>query len=266
MPASKLVRRGLGSLWGVTLYVWLHAGWATLMIIGLSQVVWAVLAAAGLPVTSDLVTGPGWGFAALFVAVLSWVALWGSHHVAWIPRARRLTEDNNACLYRAACEQAKLAGLPLPEIVESQLFTASAVGRSLRHATLGVSPELQRKLDPQEVRAVLSHELAHLSNRDALLMTVAMTIVGFVLAITLLSGFHGWIGATVLLLSCLSWIRECKADTTAAYASGDPSALATALRKLPRSGFLSFLLSPYTHPPTALRVWKLKRLTERVTH
>ena len=67
----------------------------------------------------------------------------------------------------------------------------------------------------------------------------------------------------MLLLSVMSWLREYHADTTAAYVCGDPVALASGLNKLPRSGFLSFLLSPYTHPPTELRVWNLKRLAER---
>ena len=105
--------------------------------------------------------------------------------------------------------------------------------------------------------------MVHLKNRDAFIMTVAVTAVGFVLAASLMLGFHGWIGAIVLMLSVKSWMRENLADKTAANLSGDPTALASALNKLPQSSILAFLLSPYSNPPTAIRVWYLKRLVQR---
>ena len=96
--------------------------------------------------------------------------------------------------------------------------------------------------------------MAHVRNRDGLVMTVAITVVGIVLAVSLLVGLDRWVGAIGLLVSVMSWLRESHADRTAAYVCGDSVALASALNKLPRSGFLWFLLTPYTHPPTKLRI------------
>ena len=212
---------------------------------------------------TDRVDGDGWGVIVLVIATLNGITFWCSHHVVLMPRTRQITEDRNPYLYSVASEQAQLAGLPMPKVIESPFFTASAIGRSPRHAILGVSSTLQCKLNRRELAAVLAHEMAHVRNRDALIMTVTVTVVGFVLGVSLLIGFHGWVGAIVLVLSAMCWLRESHADTIAAHVSGNSVALASALNKLPRSSFFSFLLSPYTHPPTKLRVWRLERLAKR---
>ena len=255
---------GLKAVWGTLLYLWLQWAWALLVAAGLIQMVWAVLVAVGLLMPTDRVDGDGWGVIVLVIAVLNGIAYWFSHHVALMPGTRQSTEDRNSYLYRVVSEQAQLARLPVPIVIQSEIFTASAIGRSPRHAVLGVSSTLQCRLNRRELGAVLAHEMAHVKNRDALIMATAVTVVGFVLAVSLLTGFHGWVGAIVLLLSLMSWIREFHADTTAAYVSGDSVALTSALNKLPRSSFFSFLLSPYTHPPTKLRVWRLERLSKRI--
>ena len=254
---------GLRAIWGTVLYIWMQGAWAVLVATGLLQIVWAVMANAGLLMPTDEVDGTGWGVIALVIALLNGVAYWWSHHVMLMPRTRRVTKNRDPYLYGIVSEQARLAGLPMPKVIESPFFTASAIGRNPKHAVLGVSSTLQCKLNRRELAAVLAHELAHVKNHDALIMTVTMTVVGFVLGVSLLVGFYGWIGALVLLLSLMSWLRESHADTTAACVSGDSVALASALNKLPRSSFLSFLLSPYTHPPTKLRVWHLKTLAKR---
>ena len=254
---------GLRAVWGTLLFIWLQGAWALLVAAGLIQVVWAVLVAVGLLMPTDRVNGDGWGVIVLVIAILNGIAYWCSHHVALMPRTRQITEDRNPYLYSVVSEQAQLARLPVPKIIESEIFTASAIGRSPRHAVLGVSSTLQCRLNRRELGAVLAHEMAHVKNRDALILTATVTVVGFVLAVSLLIGFHGWVGAIVLLLSVMSWLRESHADTTAAYVSGDSVALASALNKLPRTSFFSFLLSPYTHPPTKLRVWRLERSAKR---
>lgn len=245
------------------LYVWMQTAWAVLMTVGLIQLAWAVLAAAGLAAPIDRIDGYEWGVIVLVITVVNWIAYWCSHHITFMPWTRQITDDRNPYLYSIASEQARLAGLPTPKVIESPFFTASVVGRGPRHATLGVSSTLQCTLERRELGAVLAHEIAHARNRDALIMAVAVTVVGFVLAVSLLAGFYGWIGGIVLLLSVISWQRESHADTTAAYTCGDPVALASALNKLPRSSFLSFLLTPYTHLPTRLRLWCLKRASQR---
>ena len=254
---------GLRAVWGALLYIWSQLAWAVLVAAGLIQMVQAALEATGLLTPTDRVDGDGWGVTVLVIAILNGAVDWYSHHIAMMPRTRQTTEEQNPYLYGLVTEQAQLAGLLVPKVVESEIFTASVIGRSARHAVLGVSPTLQYRLNRRELGAVIAHEMAHVRNRDALIMSVAVTAVGLVLGILLLIGFHGWVGAIVLLPSVMSWLRESRADTTAAYVYGDSLALASALSKLPRSSFRSFLLSPYTHPPTELRVWCLKRLAKR---
>ena len=248
----------LRAVWGALLFIWLQWAWVVLVAAGLIQVVWAALVAVGLEPT-DRIDGDGWGVTVLVITILNGIANWCSHQVALMPRTRQITEDRDPYLYGIVSEQAQLAGLPTPKVIESPFFTASAIGRNPKHAVLGVSSTLQGRLNRRELGAVLAHEMAHVQNRDALIMTAAVTVVGFVLAVSLLTGFHGWVGAIVLLLSVMSWLKESHADTTAAYTSGDPVALASALNKLPRTS----LASSYTHPPTSLRVWRLERLSKQ---
>ena len=75
----------------------------------------------------------------------------------------------------------------------------------------------------------------------------------------MLVGLYGWIGAIVLVLPAVSWLLESHADMSAADVCGDPRALASALKKLPHSSYLSLLLYlPFhSHPPMKLRVWRL---------
>ena len=251
-----LIRIVLRTVWGTMLYLWL-------------QVAWFVPVVVGLLMLAGQVGGSKWGVFVLVAVVLNWVAYWFSHHIALMHWARQITEDRNPYLYAIASEQAQLAGLPVPRLYEICLPfpNAHAIGRDLRHAVVGVSSSLQRLLDRRELGAVLAHEMAHVKNRDAIVGMVTMTVVGVVLGILMLVESYGWIGAIVLLLPAVSSVRESRADMTAAYMGGNAVALASALRKLPHSSFLSFLLYlPFhSHPPTKLRVWRLERAGKRST-
>ena len=247
------------------IWIWLTTVWGTMLYVW-RQTVWLVLVAMGLLfMATDLVDDSGWGVLVIVVAVLNWVAYWCSHHITLVYWARQIMEDRDPYVFAVASEQAKLAGIPMPRVIESPFFTASAIGRSPSHATLGVSSTLQCKLNRRELAAVLAHEMAHVRNRDALVGTVAMTVAGVVLAVSILLDLHGWLGAIMLLLPAVSWLLESRADTTAAVVCGDSIALARALQKLPHSSILSSLLYlPFTsHPPTKLRVWRLEKLTNR---
>ena len=256
--------RRLKAVWGTWLCIWLLWGWFLLVLVGLIQMAWAVLVDVRLSMpAADIVDGDGWGVFVLIITILNGIAFWCGHHVVLMPGTRETTRDRNPYLYDTVSEQGQLATIPVPKVIESENFTASAIGRNPRHAVIGVSPTLQCRLNRRELGAALSHEMAHVKNRDSLIMTAAITAVGLVLGIALLVGFHGWVGAIVLPLSVMSWLREFHADTTAAHASGDPLALASALSKISGSSFFSFLKMPLTHPPTKLRVWRLERLAKR---
>ena len=130
MAIVTLIWAGLRTVWGTVLYIWLKVAWAVLVAAGLTQMVWAVLVAAGLVMPTDRVDGCGWGVVVLVIAVLNGIAYWCSHHIALMPCTRQITEDRNPYLYGVASEQAQLACLPVPKVIESQFFTASAIGRS----------------------------------------------------------------------------------------------------------------------------------------
>ena len=260
MAIMTRIRTELRTIWGTVLYAWLWVTWFLLILAGVAHIMLGLMVTARIAYRDDAVQ---LGVIMLVITILNGIVYWCGHHVALMPSTRQITEDSNPYLYGVISEQARLAGLPMPVIIESRFADAFATGRSPRHAVLGVSPTLQPTMNHREIRAVLAHEMAHVRNRDALIMTASTTVVEVVLGISLLLGFYGWIGAIILLIPVMSWLREFCADTTSAHLSGDPAALASALDKLPGSSFLSFLRSPYTHPPTKLRVSCLRRLARR---
>ena len=143
------------------------------------------------------------------------------------------------------------AGLPMPRLylVESPHPNAFATGRNPEHAAVAVTTGLLGLLNRDEVAAVLAHELAHVKNRDTLIMTMTATIAG---AISMLANFglffRGGGGrgnilamlmavivapfAAMIVQLAISRAREYGADRSGAWISGKPRALASALAKL----------------------------------
>jgi len=138
--------------------------------------------------------------------------------------------------------------MPKPRVAlaESEVANALAVGRSRGGATVCVTTRAVRILEPAELEAVLAHELAHIQNRDALVMTIA-SFFSMVAAVVLRVGWQlghfaarlvalaialGTYVVAFVLLRALSRYRELAADRVAALATGRPSALASALIKL----------------------------------
>jgi heat shock protein HtpX len=194
--------------------------------------------------------------------------------------------------------------MPKPRVAlaQSEVANALAVGRSREGATVCVTSRAIRILEPVELEAVLAHELAHIQNRDAVVMTVA-SFFSLVAAVVIRFGWQIGHGAAKLaalvialatyvvsfvLLRALSRYRELAADRMAALATGRPSALAAALVKLddaaartpredlrkaspvaalcisaaPVRSWLPRFLS--THPSTERRVAALERLERRL--
>ena len=75
-----------------------------------------------------------------------------------------------------------MADLPKPRIaiIDTDMPNAFATGRSPKHAAVAVTTGLWNRLEPSEVEGVLAHELSHVGNRDMLVSTVAVVLVGFV--------------------------------------------------------------------------------------
>lgn len=163
---------------------------------------------------------------------------------------------------RAAPELIKLvqqlatrAELPMPKVyvVENPQPNAFATGRNPDHAAVAVTTGLMSRLSHQEIAGVLAHELAHVKNRDTLVMTVTATIAG---AISMVANFALFFGnnrnnplgivgvilvmilapmAAALVQMAISRTREYGADRIGAEICGHPLWLASALEGLERA-------------------------------
>jgi heat shock protein HtpX len=149
----------------------------------------------------------------------------------------------------------QLSDLPKPRvaIARTDLPNAFAAGHSRKTATVCVTTGLMQRLEPRELEGVVAHELAHIANRDVIVMTVAgflATVAGLLIRFGMYSGMgrQRGNGAAVfaavvlisvvvyalsfLLLRALSRYREYAADRGAAIMTGAPAALASALARI----------------------------------
>jgi heat shock protein HtpX len=159
-------------------------------------------------------------------------------------------------LYRIIENLSITTGLPMPKvyIIDDPAPNAFATGRDSEHAAVAATSGLLQMLDRSELEGVMAHEMAHIGNRDMLVMTVAVVLAGFVaivadlLARTLMFGngrdkhpaflILGIIGiilaplAAQLIQLAISRKREYLADATAALTTRYPEGLASALEKI----------------------------------
>jgi heat shock protein HtpX len=163
-------------------------------------------------------------------------------------------------LYGLVQNLAQRAGLPMPKVYTLPQDTpnAFATGRNPEHAAVAVTEGIRRILDKRELTGVLAHELAHVANRDILVSTIAATLAGAISYIAQMAqwaaifgggqsrdreeGGGGIIGllvmmivapiAAMLIQMAVSRSREYGADVGGAKTTGDPLALASALKKL----------------------------------
>jgi heat shock protein HtpX len=141
------------------------------------------------------VIGIGWVFAGamdnsgiLYVAVTFSVLMsfgsywWSDKIVLAMSRAKEINHDNNRELYHLVENLCITAGLPTPKIyiIEDSAPNAFATGRDPQHAVICVTTGILNKLEKIELEGVLAHELSHIGNRDILLSTVVVVLVGFV--------------------------------------------------------------------------------------
>lgn len=145
------------------------------------------------------------------------------------------------------------ADLPKPKIAvaDTSVPNAFAMGRSPKSATVCATTGIMETLQPHELEGVMAHELAHVKNRDVLIMTIASFFASVAAMITQFGLFFGGGGdddnpsvfivilvslvvyvVSFFLMLALSRYREFTADRTAALVTGRPSALASALMKI----------------------------------
>ncbi len=201
-------------------------------------------------------------FAVIFSILMSVGSYWFSDKIVLAMSSAHLVEfESNKELYRLVENLCITAGLPLPKIyiIDDTAPNAFATGRDPQHAVVAVTTGLLQKLDRSELEGVIAHELSHIGNRDILLSTVVVVLVGIVALLADFFRHSMWFGGgrrdsenkgggaimiIAILLSILapffamliqlaiSRKREFLADADGALLTRYPEGLANALRKI----------------------------------
>src|SRR2546430_1895168 len=248
----------------------------------------------------------------LIAIVMNGVAYWFSDRIALGPaRAREVSGAEAPMLYRLADRLAIQYHVPRPRVYMSPDPSPNpfATGRNPSHAAICVNQGLLQILNEEQLYGVLAHEFGHVRNRDILISSVVAVLAG---TITLIANVAQWgmifggyggrddreqgaggaiVGllmitlapiAALLIQLAVSRSREYQADRTGAEVSGDPLALASALRKLERATQVVpsqtaqpafahlYIVNPLggqslaglfsTHPPIEERIRRLEEL------
>ena len=201
--------------------------------------------------------------ALVFALAMNFGAYWFSDKIALsMAHARPITADEDPQLYQLVAEQARLANMPMPKVyeIDDPSPNAFATGRNPQNAAVAVTTGIRQILTREELAGVMAHEMAHVGNRDTLIMTIVATIAGAITMLAFMAQFAAIFGsfgghsdddeggggnfltlmiiaiimpiAATIIRMAISRAREFQADQTGAHNCGNPEALARALEKL----------------------------------
>ena len=199
--------------------------------------------------------------ALIFAGGMNFFSYWFSDKmVIAMYQGQEITANDDPELYGIVQDLAQRAGLPMPRvyILPQDTPNAFATGRNRQHAAVAVTQGIRRILTKRELAGVLGHELTHVINRDILVSTIAATLAGAISYLAYMAQWAMIFGAgrdrdrdeggggvfdllfmmivaplaALLIQMAVSRSREYGADDGGAKITGDPLALASALRKL----------------------------------
>jgi len=212
-------------------------------------------------------------FALLVALILNFWAYWYSADlVLRMYHAEEVGPHNAPDLYHMIAELSPRADLPMPRVyvINEEQPNAFATGRNPENAAIAFTVGIMKLLNYDELKGVAAHELAHVKHRDILLSTISATVAGAISALANFALFFGArnengrpnfiagiliailapIAAAVIQMA-ISRSREYLADEGAAYLTGEPLALASALDKIDSYARGIVMQVAEEHPTTA---------------
>jgi heat shock protein HtpX len=212
--------------------------------------------------------------------ILALIFAAGTNLFAWYSSDRMVLRMHNAVEVNARTapdlvnmveELSRNAGLPMPKVylIQSDQPNAFATGRNPQNAAVAATTGLLRSLSREEVAGVMAHELAHIQNRDTLIMTITATLAGAIGMLTQFAFFFrgnrdnplGFVGvllavilaplAAAIVQMAISRTREYEADRIGAEICRQPLWLASALAKIQRAASRVDMVSAERNPASA---------------
>lgn len=223
----------------------------------------------------------GWLIGGAAGAAIAFIFALGTNAYAWwnsdklalkMHGARAVSRQTAPELWDMVAEMSKRAGLPMPAVymIDSDQPNAFATGRGPGNAAVAATTGIMQALSREELAGVMAHELAHIKNRDTLIMTISATVAG---AIAMLAQFGMFFGggrdrgalgligailamflapmAAALIQMMISRTREYSADRMGGEICGNPLWLAAALGKISQAARGREMASAEAHPETA---------------
>jgi heat shock protein HtpX len=257
--------------------------------------------------------------ALVFAGAMNFFSYWFSDKIVLkMYGAQEISANDDPELYGIVRDLTARAGLPMPKvyIIPEETPNAFATGRNPEHAAVAVTQGIRRILDKRELAGVLGHELSHVKHRDILISSIAATLAGAISYLAYMAQWAAIFGggsrdreeggsnifsllfmmivaplAATLIQMAVSRSREYMADEGGAKVSGDPLALASALRKLEmgaqniplqvsdataNSTAHMFIVNPLTgaglaklfstHPPMEERIARLEAMAKDMSY